>query len=218
MFPLRHRARLVAGHLILDHVLRNEKQTIFEQADSNIGTTSTTTFLIERGQNGDRAEHASHDVVGGGADTLRVFTRSGHGGEPRHHLHDLIERRAMLVRSGQKTFVPADNEVRMPAAQFLGAEPLLLQLPVAKIFQEHVGAGQQPMHGVAIVRFCEIEHDAALAAVEQRKKRRSHAAQAAGLVTRGRLDLNNLGAELRQDHAARWAHHHVGHFDDPHAR
>ena len=38
MFALRHRARLVAGHLILDHVLRDEEQAILEQADADVGT------------------------------------------------------------------------------------------------------------------------------------------------------------------------------------
>ena len=65
--------------------------------------------------------------------------------------------------------------------------------------------------------FDEVEHDAALAAVEQREERGSHAAERAGLVARGRLDLDHLGAELGEDHAASRAHHHVGHLDDPHA-
>ena len=107
--------------------------------------------------------------------------------------------------------------MRMFAAQLFGAEPLLLQLPVAKIFHEHVGAGEQPVHGLAVLGLGKIEHDAALAAVEQREERGSHAAERAGLVADRRLDLDDLGAELRQDHAAGRAHHHMGHLDDPHA-
>ena len=143
--------------------------------------------------------------------------RAGHRGEPRHHLHDLVERRAMLVGAGQKSLVAGDDQMRMFAAQFLGAEPLLVEQAVAKILQKHVGAGEQPVHGLAILGLGEVEHDAALAAVEQREERRSHAAEAAGLVAAGRLDLDDLGAQLRQDHAAGRAHHHVGHLDDPHA-
>jgi hypothetical protein len=66
----------------------------------------------------------------------------GHGGQPRHHLHHLVERRAMLIGTGQKTLVATDDQIRMPAAQLLGAEALLFQLPVAEIFQEHVGGGE----------------------------------------------------------------------------
>ena len=102
-------------------------------------------------------------------------------------------------------------------AQLLGAEALLLQLAVAEILQEHIGAFEQPVHGVAVFGLGKIEHDAALAAVEQREERGSHAAERAGLVAGGRLDLDHLGAELRQDHAAGRTHHHVGHLDDPHA-
>ncbi len=180
--------------------------------------TLRAALLVERGENRDRAEHAAHDVVGGRADALRFCRRAGHGGEPRHHLHDLVQRRPMLVGTGQEALVSADDEMRIFAAQFVGAEPLLFQLPVAKIFQEHVGAGEQPMHGLAVFGPGEIEHDAALAAVEQREERRSHAAEAPGLVAGGRFDLDDFGPKLRQDHAAGRAHHHVGHFDHPNTR
>src|SRR5204862_4964205 len=86
------------------------------------------------------------------------------------------------------------------------------------IFQKYSGARKQPLHGLAIRWLFEIKHDAALAAVEQREERSAHAPQAAGLVTCGWLDLDHLGAQLRQDHAAGRTHHHVGHLDNPHAR
>src|SRR5260370_29902942 len=100
----------------------------------------------------------------------------------------------MLVGTGQKALVPGDNQMRIPAAQLVSAQALLLQLPVAEILQKHIGAGQQPIHRRAVVNLCKIEHDAALAAVEQREERSSHAAKAAGLVAGGRLDLDDLGA------------------------
>jgi hypothetical protein len=108
--------------------------------------------------------------------------------------------------------------MRIFSPQFIGAEPLLFQLPVAEIFQEYVGAGQQPVHRLAVLLFAEVENDAALAAIEQREERRSHSAKAAGLVTGRRLDLDHIGAELRQNHAAGRTHHHMGHLDHPHAR
>ena len=199
-------------------MLGHEKQTVLEQADADVGSLvlslAAAALLVERGQNRDRAEHAAHDVVGGGADALRLFLRAGHGGEARHHLHDFVERRAMLVGPGQEALVSADDQIRIFAAQFAGAKALLFQLPVAEILQEHIGAFEQPMHDLAVVRLCEVEHDAALAAVEQREERGSHAAQAAGLVAGRRFDLDDLGPKLRQDHAAGRPHHHVGHLDD----
>src|SRR5215813_9910498 len=73
------------------------------------------------------------------------------------------------------------------------------------------------MHGLAVFGLGKVEHDAALAPVEQRKERRSHAAEDARLVAGGRLDLDNFGTKLSEDHTAGRAHHHVGHLDDPYA-
>ena len=123
----------------------------------------------------------------------------------------------MLVGTGQKAFMSGHDQMRIFAAQLFRTEPLLVELAIAKIFQEHVGAGEQPVHGLAVFGLGEIEHDAAFATVEQRKKRGPHAAERAGLVAGRRLDLDDLGAQLRQNHAAGRAHHHMGHFDDPYA-
>ena len=81
----------------------------------------------------------------------------------------------MLVGTRQKALVAGDDQMRMFVAQVVGAEALLLQLAVAKILQKYVGAGKQPLHGLAIRRLFEIKHDAAFAAVEQREKRGAHA-------------------------------------------
>ena len=37
----------------------------------------------------------------------------GHRREPRHHLHDLVERRPVLIGAGQEALVPADDEMRI---------------------------------------------------------------------------------------------------------
>src|SRR5665213_4623702 len=108
----------------------------------------------------------------------------------------------MLIGAGQKALVTGDDQMWIFLAQLLDAKALLLQLPVAKIFQKYVGAGEQPVHEVAILGFLEIEHDASFAAIEQREERRAHTPQAAGLVAHRRLDLDDFSAELRQDQAA----------------
>ena len=76
----------------------------------------------------------------------------------------------MLVGTGQKTLVTCDNQMRIFSTQFVRSQPLLFELPVAEIFQKHVGARQQPMHRLAVLGLREIKHDAALAAVEQREE------------------------------------------------
>jgi hypothetical protein len=56
---------------------------------------------------------------------------------------------------------------------------------------------------------------ALLVAVEERKKPNARTEQRARAVTVDRLDLDDLGAEIGQHHAAGRAHHHVGELDDP---
>ena len=153
MLALRHRARLVAGHLVFDHVLRHQKQAVLEQPDADVGAVrAAAALLVECGEDRDRAEHAAHDVVGGGADALRLLLGPGHHREPRHHLHHLVERRAMLIGTGQESLVPGDDQMRMPCLQLIGAEALPVQQPVAKILQKHVGGGEQPVHGLLVRR------------------------------------------------------------------
>src|SRR5258708_22602394 len=120
----------------------------------------------------------------------------------------------MFVGAGQESLVPRDDQMRILCPEFIRAELLLVELAVAEIFHEHVGGRKQPVHGLTVIGLGEIEHHAAFSAVEQREEGGAHATQAAGLVARGRLDLDDLGAQLREDHAAGRAHHHVGHLED----
>src|SRR3954465_13983473 len=49
MLALRHRARLVAGYLVFDHVLGNQEQAILEQTDTDVGAVPfSPALLIER--------------------------------------------------------------------------------------------------------------------------------------------------------------------------
>ncbi len=57
---------------------------------------------------------------------------TGHVGKPAHHLHDLVERRALFVRPGQEAFQRAIDQPRIDLLQMLGTEPRLLIEPGAK--------------------------------------------------------------------------------------
>jgi len=142
---------------------------------------------------------------------------AGHRGEAGHHLDDLVERRAMLVGTREEALVAGDDQPGIAPLQLGRAEALLLQEAVAEVLEEHVRRGQQAVHRLAPLGRREIERDAALAAVEQREEGDPHAAEPAGLVAGRRLDLDHLGAELGQDHAAGRPHDHVAHLDDPDA-
>ena len=71
---------------------------------------------------------------------------------------------------------------------------------------------------LAPLRLLQVERDAFLVAVEQRKEARARSQQPARVVARDRFDLDHLGAQVGQHHAAGRAHHHVGELDDAYAR
>jgi hypothetical protein len=66
----------------------------------------------------------------------------------------------------------------------------------------------------ASLRRLQVERDAFLVAVEHGEESGAGAEQPAGVVAGQRFDLDHLGAEVGQHHAAGRAHHHVGEFDD----
>ena len=95
-------------------MLRNQEQAVLEQADADIGAVLfAAALLVERGEDRDHAEHAAHVVVRRRTDALRLLLGSGHGGKARHHLHHLVQRRTMLIRTGQKALVPGNDQVRI---------------------------------------------------------------------------------------------------------
>ena len=59
----------------------------------------------------------------------------------------------------------------------------------------------------------QVGGDALLVAVEHREKARPGAEQPARSLAIDRLDLDDLGAHVREDHPTRRAHHHVREFD-----
>jgi hypothetical protein len=64
-------------------------------------------------QHADGAEHAAHDVVDAGAGAQRVARAAGHVGQAAHHLHHLVQRRAVLVGPGQEALVADVDQPRV---------------------------------------------------------------------------------------------------------
>jgi hypothetical protein len=88
--------------------------------------------------------------------------------------------------------------------------------------QQHVGVGVQALERCEAIGMAQVERDAALVAVE-RQVHRSHAFATAGTdvpdsVSFGRLDLDDVGSQVRQDLRREGAHHHAGEVHDPDAR
>jgi len=113
------------------------------------------------------------------------FRCAGHGGRPGHHLHDLVERRAVLIGTGQKSPCVGDNQMRIFSPQFVRAELLLVPIVRRGKFSRNTSALPTAGPWFAVLGVREIENDAALAAIEQREERSAHAAEATVLSPAG---------------------------------
>ena len=136
---------------------------------------------------------------------------------------ELRQKYPHLIVVGHKGFLSGPYEHRPALDEVVQMMSGLAAMTGTKQKPQRVGSSANDIMGgmfgaIAILRLGEVEHDTALAAVEQREERGAHAPEAPGLVAAGRLDLDHLGAELREDHAAGRPHHHVGHLDDPYPR
>ena len=105
--------------------------------------------------------------------------------------------RAGLAVAGDR----AIDQLGIDRAHRLIAEPQPRHHAGAELLDQHIGAGQQRHKLVAIGLVLEIEHEALLAAVEQREHR-ALAVEArlvmAHVLAARPLDLDHLGAGLRQ--------------------
>ena len=106
------------------------------------------------------------------------------------------------------------------------AEPKPLHDAGTKILDDDVGCADQPSKGGTALGCFQVERDRTLAGV-LREEGGAHAAaielgigaELARQVARaGHLDLDHLGAELRQLIATEWAGEHVGQIEHPRTR
>ena len=113
-----HRRRVLAGHRVLQHVLAHQEHVVLEQRRLHLHAPAGDAALDQRAERADRAEQAAHDVVDAGAGAQRIAGTAGHVGEAAHHLHDFVERGAVLVRAGQEALVAHvdDARIRPPRA------------------------------------------------------------------------------------------------------
>jgi hypothetical protein len=86
-----------------------------------------------------------------------------------------------------------------------------------EVLEHHVALLDQFERGRMALGRLDVEHDALFVAVERTEEADAETRQLARLVASRRLDLDDLGAEVGQDHPAGRAHHHVREFDNPHA-
>ena len=135
--------------------------------------------------------------------------------------HDAGSALDQSVVAGLGVIRPAraiSGQRRINDVGFAGANGRLVQaessrFAAAEILHEDIAAGSQPEHDLAPRGFGDVDRDGALAAIERNEKRAPGAAMgthAAGVVAAvDPFDLDNVGAQIGQDHGGGWAGHDV---------
>src|SRR6185503_12033973 len=102
------------------------------------------------------------------------------------------------------------------------AEPHALHDAGAKIVHDRIGAIDEAAQQRLLLRIPQIEHDAALVAVEAAidrvlQTRRVGIRRAREIAGAGTLDLDDVGAVVAEHLRGARPHHHLGEIDDPDA-
>ena len=117
-----------------------------------------------------------------------------------------LGQRTVLAPAGHA----AINQPRVARQADLGAKPQTFHHAWAEALDQAVGLGHQGQHRVNRRRVFEIQRDRAAPPIEQ-----GGAAGTAQRVTTRPVDSNDLGAHVRQHHAAMGGRADADHFDDP---
>jgi hypothetical protein len=143
--------------------------------------------------------------------------RPGHVGQSGLHLHDLIQRAAMLVRPFQIPLQRQIDQPRVDLAQVLPAAAQTFDRAGSEVFQHDVRAADEPVnHGLAL-RVLEIDGDGALVAIVGREESRGEAGHAARWIALGRFDLDDVGAEVGEHDAGARSHDGMAEVENLHA-
>ena len=213
-----HGLRGLAGDGHLRHVLADQVHHGLKQRAGDLLALAGPVTLLQRGEDGDHAEHSAGDVDHRSAGAQRPPRRARHVGQAAHHLHHLVERGAILVGTTEEALLRAVDQPRVQRREVVVAEAELLHRPLAEVLDHHVGARRQAPRQLEPARVLEVQAEALLVAVVHGEVAGARAEQRARGIATDRLDLDDLGAELDQDGAHGGPHHHVRELDDLDAR
>ncbi len=184
------------------------------------------------GQHRHGAEHPGDDVADRDAHLGRpaalVVGRAGDAHESAHGLdHEVVAR---AVGGGPRRAVAGDREVderRVQLAQDVVIEAEAGEATRPEVLDEDVAAGQQAAQHLGTVGLVQVERDRALVAVDREVVGRGPRvvggvadpgwAPATGRIALGRLDLDDVGAEIAEEHRAVRAGEDRRRVDDPQA-
>ena len=221
----RHVRRLgdaLALQGVLHHPVRpQERHGDIEHRDVNVLAAHASLTRQQRGEDplrrGVRRDLVDDDVAQQcRAARVGISLQLGH---PRHRLDDVVVALAADVRTGLAEAVDRDvDQVRVDGPERVLAEAEALGDTRAEVLHEDVDGGKELQCDCLRVRLREIEHQAALAAVDVRPRRADRAASmtevAEAVATDGLLELDDLGAHVGEEHAGERAGDHLGGVDN----
>src|SRR3989442_52757 len=202
-------AALGAGREIVRGRNLYHGQSRVEQTDIDNLSFPRALAMPERGQRADRRVQrgVAVDHRGRGADRMPLDL-AGQRHEAAHRLAQRVERRTIAI--GAVLAEAGDRDEDDPVVE--RAQPLVVEAHRGhhagpEVLEHHVGLRHQRGEDLLALGMAQVETDALLAAVVDREVHAlaaHHRRMAARLLTAGRLDLDDLGAEIGQQHPAAW--------------
>ncbi len=221
--PRSQRSGLDAGRLIPRQGVLQDGHHAVQHGDVHAGTAHPLVVAFAPQQPGQDADHrvqAADDVGDRRADP-HGLTRlgAGDGQQAGATLDDHVVGRSVGV--GPRIPEAGAGDVHQPLVE--GAEPPVVepqprQHARAEALDQHVGRPKQIGEYLAPGLVLEVQRDRTLAAVEADEVAGSAAgqerAEPARVVAPRRLDLDDLGAQIAQDHVRERPGEHPRHVDD----
>ena len=211
--------RLGAGEHVGELVRKQRQSSLVEREIERAADS-----LVERRDDCERRPDAGADVDQRGADAHRRPIRlAGHAHDPRRRLHQRVvaglrcERPAPAERADR-----AVDELRIALAQLLRPDSEPLGRSGTQALNGDVRTLGQPQQRLAPAGILEIEGQRALAGVGGEEHDAAPLEEPRAPVTRlvaapGMLDLDDVGAECRQDLGRRWAGERARQVEHAHA-
>ena len=221
---LRERAPLAARHLaraqVADELIREQRQRRLVEGHVERASHAGPLAVVQRREDAERGPDAGAEVDQRDTDAYRrPVVLAGDAHDPGGGLHQRVV--AGLIAQRPRRPERADravDESRVARAHRVRAEAALLRRARAQALHEHVGAVGEPQKRLEPARVAEIERERPLAGV----RRQEHRALAlperrppgARVVAAGRLDLDDVGAERREQLRRGRPGERRGHVDD----
>ena len=217
-----HRPRRAAGREELRRFPDRERHARFDERRVHVLAESGAMTMLERREDTDGREEARAEIRQRHARLHRraaAIARDRH--DPRHALRNEIEAALRPIGSGLSVSrYRRVDEPRVDGRQRLVIEAERRDHAGPVILDEDVARARDPLQRVASFRRFEVDDGAALPAVDGVEAGTLEADSPGHLtrrITAGRLDLDDVGAEVREEHRAVRTRHDLRDVEHPKA-